>query len=64
MYFTADRVDFTTLLFANNQINIADSKDQSQEAVHKLSQTVGKQNVSSKKTKIMAIAAEQLGYCG
>jgi hypothetical protein len=39
MHFTADGLNFTSLLFAENQII---TEDQSQEAVHKLSQTAGK----------------------
>jgi len=39
MYFIVNGVDFTILLFSNNQIIIAGSEDKLQEVVYKLSQT-------------------------
>jgi hypothetical protein len=53
-----DGVGFTTLLFPNNWIIIAESEDKLQEAVYKLSQTVRKYNpdIFSEKTKEVAFA--------
>jgi hypothetical protein len=53
-----DGVDFTTLLFADNQKILAVSKDKLQEAVYKLSMTVRKNNLNilSKETKVMGFA--------
>jgi hypothetical protein len=61
IHFTVGGVDFSTLLLDDGQIIIAESEDDLQEAVYKLSQTVRKYNlnISSKRTKVMAFATAE-----
>jgi len=46
IHFIVDRVDFHTLLFANDKIITSKSEDKLQEAIYKLSQTVRKSNLN------------------